>query len=66
MSILNFLNKFFQKLSLGKYQTQLFHNKSSFYSTTIGGVLTLVLVSILTYFPVTMLSDTFNLKHYNL
>ena len=35
--------------SLGKYQTQLFHNGKSYFSTFIGGILTLILVTLLSY-----------------
>lgn len=46
-----------ESLSIGKYQTKLYHQERGYYSTVFGGILTLALVSILSYEIISMIYE---------
>ena len=50
---LTFITSLLKYLSLGKYPTKLYSNKSDFFSTTLGGVVSIICYLILSIFAVT-------------
>ena len=67
MGVKNRCEASLRRISLGKYQTTLYNkNGSAFHSSVIGGLITILAVSIIGAAILIQLIDVFNKSHYNL
>ena len=66
MKLLIWIEKSLRFISFGKYETKLYHKGNSFYAHPLSGFVSLCLISLLLYFSIEFLNDTFKLKKYNL
>ena len=60
------ISDFLRRVSLGRYPMKLYHRGTAYYTTALGGVLTIIIVIALIVYSSILLADTFNRKHYSL